>query len=175
MHSRSGWVFQTIAGRLLWAVACLGLIFLAATLTVSAQGEPRPDPSDEARRIALELQCPICEGQSVAESNSQLAVQMRAVIREKVEAGESREQILAYFKERYGEHILMEPPRAGFTTIAWVAPYVVVLATLAFLGWKIRGRREAAAASAADADPELTAYYDEVDRTYDAVRDEVIR
>jgi cytochrome c-type biogenesis protein CcmH len=146
---------------------------LATTLTAAAQGDPRPDPGEQARRIAFELQCPICEGQSVAESNSQLAIQMRAVIREKVDAGESREQILAYFKERYGEHILMEPPRAGFTTIAWVAPYVVVLATLAFLGWKIRGRKEVGTTSAAD--PELTAYYDEVDRTYDTVRDEVIR
>jgi len=157
-----------MAGSLAAVWLCLG------SSSAAAQTASGRDPSDETRRIAQELQCPICEGLSVADSPSQLAVGMRGVIREKVEAGETRDQILAYFVDRYGENILMEPPRNGFTTIAWVAPYIALLATLAFLGWKLRRRKSSATVPAIE-DASLDPYLEEVDRTYDAVRDEAIR
>ena len=66
---------------------------------------------DEALEIGAMLRCPICQNVSVAFSPSQLAVQMRGVIRQKLEAGETREQIIQYFVDRYGESILLEPPK----------------------------------------------------------------
>jgi len=156
-------------------VACALGALLALALWTTAYGQTTDQPPDmKARQIAEELRCPICEGLSVADSPSQLAVQMRGVILQKVEAGESREQILTYFVDRYGETILMEPPRSGFTTIAWVAPYVALLATLAFLGWKLRERR-GQRATEPETDPSLEPFLDEVDRTYDIVHDEAIR
>ena len=74
------------------AAAVAVAMWLVATPWVAAQ-----EYDDQAWRIAQELQCPICQGQSVAESNSQLAIQMRALIREKLVEGETREAILQYF------------------------------------------------------------------------------
>lgn len=83
---------------------------------------------DEALEIGKMLQCPVCQNVPVAFSPSQLAGQMRELIRKKLEAGESREQILQYFVDRYGESILFEPPKRGFNLLAWRGPLVAVLA-----------------------------------------------
>ncbi|MCI0647963.1 MAG: cytochrome c-type biogenesis protein CcmH [Chloroflexi bacterium] len=82
---------------------------------------------DEALEIGKMLRCPICQNVSVAFSPSQLAVQMRGVIRQKLEAGETREQISQYFVDRYGESILLEPPKRGFNLVAWRGPFLAVL------------------------------------------------
>lgn len=82
---------------------------------------------DEALEIGKMLRCPICQNISVAFSPSQLAGQMREVIRQKLEAGESREQIVQYFVDRYGESILLEPPKRGFNLVAWRGPFLAVL------------------------------------------------
>jgi cytochrome c-type biogenesis protein CcmH len=81
---------------------------------------------DETRRIAKQLQCPVCESVSVADSPSDLAGQMRSVIRSKLEQGESEQQIVAYFVERYGAAVLTEPPRRGFAAGVWIGPVVVL-------------------------------------------------
>lgn len=82
---------------------------------------------DEALAIGEMLQCPICQNVSVAYSPSPLAGQMREIIRKKLEAGESREQIVQYFVDRYGESILLEPPKRGFNLVAWGGPFLAVL------------------------------------------------
>lgn len=97
--------------------------------------------SPEARAIALKIQCPICEGQSIAESNATIAKQMKAVVQEKVEAGWSERQVLDYFRERYGEIVLREPPRSGLTLGVWLVPPMVLLAGLALVALLVRGWR----------------------------------
>ena len=82
---------------------------------------------DETRRIGKQLQCPVCSGAPVSDSPSELAGQMRTVIRAKLEAGESDSQIIAYFVERYGEGVLVEPPRHGIALIAWLGPIAMLL------------------------------------------------
>ena len=91
---------------------------------------------DETRRIGKQLQCPGCAGASVAESPSDLAGQMRNVIRHKLEAGENEGQIVAYFVERYGDSVLVEPPRRGFGLAVWLAP-IGALAAGGFLLWRL--------------------------------------
>ena len=84
--------------------------------------------SERTLEIARQLQCPICSGQSVADSQVTLAKQMRDTIERKVQAGESNEQIIAYFVERYDEKVLMDPPKSGFTlTLWWVPPFVLLI------------------------------------------------
>jgi cytochrome c-type biogenesis protein CcmH len=151
------------------AAACAVALWIAATVSVRAQAY-----DDQAWRIAQELQCPICQGQSVAESNSQLATQMRALIREKLAAGESREAILQYFVDRYGETVLMSPPRRGFSAFAWVTPYIGVLATVGFLIWVVRRRSTHESGDAEDS-AQLDPYLAEVDQTFDRLRDEPLR
>ncbi|MYH39940.1 MAG: cytochrome c-type biogenesis protein CcmH [Candidatus Dadabacteria bacterium] len=82
---------------------------------------------DQIADIAGELMCPVCEGQSVAESNAQLARDMRAVIKTKLLEGNSREEIIDYFVASYGETILASPPPRGFSAILWLLPILSVL------------------------------------------------
>jgi cytochrome c-type biogenesis protein CcmH len=97
------------------------------------------DLDDQVRAIAKELRCPVCQGETVADSNAQISVQMRGIIREKLQAGESRDQIIQYFVDRYGEGILASPPRRGFTLGVWLAPIVALLAGLVIVGVVLRG------------------------------------
>jgi len=77
--------------------------------------------------VALQLQCPVCEGETVADSPSGLAGDMRAVIRAKLSAGESDQQILDEFVASYGDSILTEPPKRGISLGVWIGPVVGVL------------------------------------------------
>lgn len=85
------------------------------------------DIDKEAREISYLLMCPVCEGQTVAESNSQLANQMRAIIREKLQEGKSKDEIIAYFVSRYGETILGAPPAKGVNWLLWTLPALALL------------------------------------------------
>ena len=104
------------------AVACM--LFVSLTL----MGVASPDPEDRVREIAAQLRCPVCQNLSVADSPSELAHQMRGVIRDRVRAGQTQEQIQAYFVEKYGEWVLLAPTKTGFNLLAWVLPFVGVLA-----------------------------------------------
>ena len=79
---------------------------------------------EQVRQIATELRCPVCQGLSVADSPSGMADQMRDLIRERLEKGESPEAVKAYFVERYGEWILLAPKQEGFNLLVWVLPFL---------------------------------------------------
>lgn len=107
--------------RLRYALLALSLA-LALTPAIG-----RADPlDDQVREIAKRLQCPVCQSVSVADSPSTLAEQMRGIIRKKLEAGESPDQIVQYFVERYGDGVLIEPPRRGLGLAVWWAPVVIL-------------------------------------------------
>lgn len=93
---------------------------------------------DRVREIARELMCPVCEGQTVAESSSELAAQMRALIKERLAQGQTRDEILTYFVSRYGESILAVPPRRGLGLVAWVGPLLVLVLALALAARTLR-------------------------------------
>ncbi|MCH8014277.1 MAG: cytochrome c-type biogenesis protein CcmH, partial [Candidatus Dadabacteria bacterium] len=73
------------------------------------------------------LMCPVCQGQSVGESNSNLAHDMRDIIRKQLEDGKSREEILAYFVNSYGESILASPPPKGINWLLWLLPGIAIV------------------------------------------------
>ena len=89
---------------------------------------------DQANEISNSLLCPVCQGQSVAESNSNLANDMRQVIRKKLEQGQSREEIVAYFVDTYGEGILGAPPAKGVNLFLWVLPALAIVFGLFGIG-----------------------------------------
>ena len=95
---------------------------LALAVTASAQ-----EVDLRTRLIASKLRCPVCQNESVADSQSELSAQMRTVIRDKLAAGETEDQIVGYFVSRYGEWILLEPPRQGVLWFVWLAPVVALL------------------------------------------------
>ena len=87
----------------------------------------------QATEISNELLCPVCRGQTVAESNSDLAKDFRQIIKTKLQEGQSREEILNYFISRYGDTVLASPPAKGFRLVIWILPIVVLLFGLIFL------------------------------------------
>ena len=131
------------------AVSVLELVALVLWLGLLGSAVPtaRADSLDEqTRQIARQLRCPICESVSVADSPAELAVQMRGLIRKKLEAGDSEQQIIASFVEAYGDSVLLEPPRRGLGWIFWLAPVAAVLIgglllALVVRGWAERGSK----------------------------------
>lgn len=79
------------------------------------------------RSVATLLRCPVCQGESVYDSHSDVAVEMKRLIGDKLKAGQSTEEILTYFKDRYGNFILMEPPAEGLHWVIWVFPIFMAL------------------------------------------------
>lgn len=102
-------------------IAVLGL--LAVTVLVLATAT-RPAP-DRVQELAERLRCPVCKSVSIAESQSDTAVAMRAVVAEQVAAGRSDPEIVDYFQARYGEWVLFDPPAAGATLALWLIPVAV--------------------------------------------------
>jgi cytochrome c-type biogenesis protein CcmH len=100
--------------------------------------EQLPDPAQEARAKALmeELRCLVCQGQSIADSNAELAGDMRALVRQRIAAGESPDQVRAWLIERYGDWVSYRPPVEPLTWPLWAAPLLLVLAG----AWLLRKR-----------------------------------
>jgi cytochrome c-type biogenesis protein CcmH len=128
------------------ALAALPRLLLAFGLALSfgialapSAGARADTLDDGVRRIAKQLRCPICESVSVADSPADLAVQMRALIRKKLEAGETDQQIITYFVTAYGETVLLEPPRHGLGLAVWLGP-IAALALGAGILWLLLRR-----------------------------------
>ncbi len=97
-----------------------------------------PDARQEARARALmeELRCLVCQGQSIADSDAELAGDMRALVRERIAAGESPEEVRGWLVERYGAWVSFRPPVEPLSWPLWAAPLVL----LGIAGWLVRGR-----------------------------------
>jgi len=113
-------------GRVALLIGLLLMIPLAA-LAASAATSVSPDLEDRVREIASELRCVVCQNLSVADSPSELAKEMRNLVRELVQQGKGREEIQAYFQSRYGDFILLEPAKRGFNLLVWCLPFVALL------------------------------------------------
>jgi cytochrome c-type biogenesis protein CcmH len=98
----------------------------AAMMLVAVLGPAAAAPVDEqtVHDVASQLRCVVCQSLSVADSPSETANQMRGIIRERLAAGDNPEQVRAYFVEKYGDWILLSPPKSGFTLLVWVVPFV---------------------------------------------------
>jgi cytochrome c-type biogenesis protein CcmH len=97
-----------------------------------------PVSEDAVRDIGAQLRCVVCQSLSVADSPSQTAHQMREIIRERLAAGETPEQVKAYFVEKYGLWILLSPPRQGWSLLVWVVPFAGLLAGLVVVALLVR-------------------------------------
>jgi cytochrome c-type biogenesis protein CcmH len=107
--------------------AALTLVILAA---LAGHAAAAPVDENTVREIGEQLRCVVCQSLSVADSPSETANQMRAIIRERLAAGQTPEQIKAYFVDKYGLWILLAPPRQGWSLVVWVVPFVGLLGGL---------------------------------------------
>jgi cytochrome c-type biogenesis protein CcmH len=83
-------------------------------------------PQDRVRAIGSSIKCPVCQGEAIADSPSETATAMMEVVAEKVDEGLSDDQIFEYFRVRYGDGILLDPPFRGRTLLLWLLPFVAV-------------------------------------------------
>lgn len=119
------------------------LFFLIAT---SAQARIETHvfntPADEARYQTLteELRCLVCQNQNLADSNAELAQDLRKQIYQMVEQGKSNEDITAYMVHRYGDFVLYRPPLRPSTLLLWLGPFVILLLAITLLLRFIRNR-----------------------------------
>jgi cytochrome c-type biogenesis protein CcmH/NrfF len=111
----------------------------SGALRVQVQGSltdaQKNDPALEAatKEVASQLRCPVCQGVSIQDSPSELAQQMRTVVKEQLAAGKSADQVKDYFISKYGEWILLEPKAAGFNMLVYALPALLVLGGGVFL------------------------------------------
>lgn len=124
--------------RIVFLLVLTGIIALAsAGLYRSATTESQQLPQDVATSVTKTLRCPTCQGVSIADSPAPVAAGMRKVVEEQAVSGRSPDEIRAYFVDRYGDWVLLAPPRRGVTWLLWVFPLTILLlgavATLAFI------------------------------------------
>jgi cytochrome c-type biogenesis protein CcmH len=93
---------------------------------------------EQTRAVSEELRCVVCQNLSVADSPSEMAQQMRAVVREQLEAGKTPEQIKEFFVSKYGEWVLLKPKASGFSLLLWILPYIGLAVGLIIALWCMR-------------------------------------
>jgi len=120
------------------------VLLLAVAMPAFAQEPQLADPALEqrARNLSYEIRCVVCQSQSVAESDSDIARDMRGLIREQIAAGQSDQQIRDYLVARYGDFVLFEPPFKATTYVLWIGPFALL--ALASIGVAVYFRRRAA-------------------------------
>ncbi len=119
--------------------------------------------SPQARAIAQKLQCPVCDGQPITESNATIARQMKANVQQQVDDGVTEEEILDFFVERYGAEVLREPRPEGIGWGVWLAPPIIAIFGLLIVIFGIRsGGRAQPQPQAARPTPRSTADDDEI-------------
>ena len=107
---------------------------------VRTQTSVRADSALEARtaEVARTLRCPVCQGESIQESPADLAQQMRILVKDMLREGKTPDEIRAYFVERYGEWILLEPKLTGLNVVLYALPIVLIVGGAVFILWFVR-------------------------------------
>ena len=91
--------------------------------------------------VASQLKCPVCQGESVADSPSGIAQQMRGVIRRQLQSGKSEQEEIQYFVSNYGEQIAWSPPWQGFSLLAWLVPIGLLIGGALWMFFTLRNWR----------------------------------
>ena len=129
-----------------------------ATTVVHAQSvfEPRdfstPEHEQRYRALVDELRCLVCQNQTIAESNADLASDLRREVYRMVEDGRSEDEIAGFMVARYGDFVLYRPPLRGDTILLWAGPFLLAVFGLAVLALHLRRRRRTPAAPIGEAD-----------------------
>ena len=135
---------QMTRSRLLALLLLLLLPSFAAMAQVQTEDQPSDDPVIEQRlaKLSHELRCLQCQNQTLADSPSDLAADLRREIRAQMKAGKSDQEIIAFLTQRYGQFILYRPRVTPLTYLLWFGPFVVLLAGLLVLFRYIKQRRD---------------------------------
>jgi cytochrome c-type biogenesis protein CcmH len=128
------------------------LLLVSATHAVAVQpDEMLKDPAQEtrARELSKQLRCLVCQNQSIDDSDAPLARDLRILVRERLQAGDSNSQVLDFLVQRYGEFVLLRPRLHWRTALLWLAPPLLLIGGGLVLFLVARRRGASAAADAA--------------------------
>jgi cytochrome c-type biogenesis protein CcmH len=148
-------VTQTVTARRRRSVLWVLLLAAAAGILVFAAVDRSSGPGDNAERasaLAGQFACPVCEGQSIAQSDVPIAREIRREIRTRLDQGQTDDQIRQYLVGQYGENIDLRPKATGVTGLVWIIPVVAVVCAVAGLAAVFRRWRREEQRSASDAD-----------------------
>ena len=133
-------------------VQCFSVLLLIAALAVIVAVwsalliiKPKQETLDQrVQDVASQLKCPVCQGESVADSQAIIAQQMRQVIRQQLQSGKSEQDVVQYFIRSYGDQIVWLPPWQGFSLLIWLVPMIfllggIVLVFIVLREWKSGG------------------------------------
>ena len=120
----------------------LSICFVGVIVAKDAQ--PTEDPLIEQRfkNLTQQLRCPVCQNETLADSNAELAKQMRDQIREQIKAGKTDDEIKAYLTQRYGDFPLYKPPMKPMTYFLWFGPFLLLIMGTVALFLFVKRRRE---------------------------------
>ena len=150
----SGWLRR-------WGPWVALAIVLATALFVGTVAQrPTPTNADRLTAIARTIKCPVCSGESVAESNAQISQEIRKDIGQRLGEGQTDDQIREAYRAQYGDYILLTPSATGVTSLVWILPVVLLVVALAglvvaFSRWRVRGELHATDADRALVDAAL--------------------
>ncbi len=144
---------RAFAARLIGAL--LAVLLLATVARAVEPDEIVADPAIEARARAISkgLRCLVCQNESIDESNAELARDLRLLVRQRLQAGDSDQAVTAYIVSRYGDFVLLDPPFKAQTYALWLGPLAIAAFALGFVFVFYRrraGRSEAAPLSEDD-------------------------
>ncbi|MGB0630253.1 MAG: cytochrome c-type biogenesis protein [Alphaproteobacteria bacterium] len=143
----------------------LVLLLLALPALAVQPDEILSDPAMEnrAREISKELRCLVCQNQSIDDSDAPLARDLRLLVRERLQAGDSDAETMDFIVDRYGDFVLLRPPFKTSTLILWIGPALILIAGIfGVVVWHRRRPAAAVTATAAPLSPEEQAKLDRV-------------
>lgn len=136
----------------------LAFVILSLAVATGAAWAVEPDEilkdralEARARHISAELRCLVCQNQSIDDSNAPLARDLRILVRERLKAGSTNQQVIDYVVARYGEFVLLKPRFALHTLVLWLAPLIVLVGGIVLARSAFRGGRQAEATAQPEA------------------------
>ena len=130
------------------------LLLLLAPLCVDAAEVSEAPEEARVRALAIQLRCPVCQSENILDSQASTAKEMVVILRERIAEDMNDDQILEFFRSRYGNYVPLSPPTTGVGRVIWLIPIALTVLGTGVFGWIIfRNRRRVIGASRAGAVP----------------------
>ena len=120
------------------------LMMCGSSYAVDTHQLPDPKQQEAYETLTKELRCLVCQNQTIADSNAELAGDLRRQVYEMLQQGKSREEIVQFMTDRYGDFVLYKPPFKGKTSLLWIAPVVFLVMGLITVFFFIRRKKASA-------------------------------
>ena len=122
------------------AILCVLLLTFASNAGAVEPSEVLDDPilESRARALSTHIRCLVCQNQSIDDSDAPLAKDLRVLVRERLQAGESDEKVIEFVADRYGDFVLLRPPVKASTLTLWISPIVILIVGVIFLLMRFR-------------------------------------